>query len=126
MGTIGRPKSLRSWQRASIGGIGLALIVFSIGIAAEAQSPQSRWKPGQSYVLRVGASNPSHTTYAIVAAQKAIIEKSLPGVRIVMEATKGGPDGLRESEERLEHPSLSKEDKRSCPLDTTERSCALI
>jgi TRAP transporter TAXI family solute receptor len=94
MRAIGRPKFYPWGHRVWIGAIGLAFLFFSIGISAEAQSPQSQWKPGQTYVLRVGASNPSHTTYAIVAAHKAIIEKNLPGVRIVMRATKGGPDNM--------------------------------
>jgi hypothetical protein len=73
----------------------------------------------------VGAPNPSYTTYAIFAAQKAVIEKNLPAGGIIMRVRRSGADGFRESEARLEHPSLSKEVKTECHLDTTERSCAL-
>lgn len=51
---------------------------------------QRRWAPGDRFTLRIAASQPVQPIYAISVAQKTIIERALPGVRVEVVATQGG------------------------------------
>lgn len=94
MKMIRQTGSVRGLQGAWIFGTVLALVVCFTAISGEAQSPPAQWKPGQTVVLRVGGSTPAQTTYQVVAAHKAIIEKHVTGVRMILRATSGGPDSM--------------------------------
>ncbi|WP_270934963.1 TAXI family TRAP transporter solute-binding subunit [Falsiroseomonas oryzae] len=51
---------------------------------------QRRWQPGDRFTLRIAASQPVQPIYSISVAQKTIIERTLPGVRVDVIATQGG------------------------------------
>jgi TRAP transporter TAXI family solute receptor len=51
---------------------------------------QRRWTPGDRFTLRIAASQPVQPIYAISVAQKTIIERALPGLRVEVVATQGG------------------------------------
>lgn len=51
---------------------------------------RASWKPGDNYLIRIGGSQPVHAIYSVSAGHKAIIERTLPGVRVELLATQGG------------------------------------